>query len=68
MQMSNNGLFNPFLGSDEEPLGNCQACIAYGQPPPAVGRSTHPDYRRVDLCAECLAVYNSANPESAGSL
>ena len=66
--MSNYDLFNSFAGPDEDPLGNCRACAAFGQRRPAIGRSIHPDYRHVDLCAECLALYDSGNPESLNFL
>jgi hypothetical protein len=43
-------------------LENCQAC-APKRVRPAVGRSTHPDYRHLAFCAECIALYNDARLE-----
>jgi hypothetical protein len=50
------------LIAEDRGLENCQAC-APRRIRPAVGRSTHPDYRHLAFCAECLAFYNDARLE-----
>ncbi len=50
--------------SEDQPLADCQACAAFGLSRPAVGRSTHPEYRHVNLCVECIALYDSAKLEA----
>ena len=54
--------------SDDERLADCQACAASGRVRAAAGRTTHPDYRHVDLCVECIALYDNGNPEAVDPL
>ena len=41
----------------------CVACLLSGVTVPAVGHTSHPEYRRLALCAQCIAHYDRANVE-----
>jgi hypothetical protein len=46
--------------SEGEVLTFCVACLLAGSTKPAVGHTRHPEYRRVALCADCIAHYDRA--------
>ena len=43
-----------------EVLTFCVACLLAGFTKPAIGHTSHPEYRRLALCAECIAHYDRA--------
>jgi hypothetical protein len=45
---------------EESPLTFCVACLVAGFTTPAIGHTSHPEYRRLALCAECIAYYDRA--------
>ena len=44
--------------SEGSVLTFCIACLLAGLTRPAIGHTSHPEYRRVALCAECIAYYD----------
>jgi hypothetical protein len=38
----------------------CVACRAAGRVTRAIGHTSHPEYRQLALCAECIARYDRA--------
>jgi hypothetical protein len=42
-----------------EVLTFCVACLPAGVMRPATGHTSHPEYRRLALCTECIAHYDS---------
>lgn len=52
------------LPEQEYPEGDvlrfCVACLLAGFTRPAIGHTSHPEYRRLALCAECIAHYDRA--------
>jgi hypothetical protein len=46
--------------SEAEALTFCVACLSAGVTRPAEGHTSHPEYRRLALCAECIAHYDGA--------
>ena len=45
---------------DDEVLTFCVACLMAGLTRPAIGHTSHPDYRRLALCTDCIAQYDRA--------
>ena len=45
---------------DDVDLTLCVACRAAGYAGRAVGHTSHPEYRKLALCAACIAHYDSA--------
>ena len=45
---------------EEEALTFCVVCLLAGFTRPATGHTSHPEYRRLALCAECVAHYERA--------
>jgi hypothetical protein len=43
-----------------EMLTFCVACLLAGFTRPAVGHTSHPEYRRLALCSDCIAHYDRA--------
>ena len=43
-----------------EVLSFCVACLLAGSTRPAIGHTSHPEYRRLVLCADCIAHYDRA--------
>jgi hypothetical protein len=39
--------------------GECDSCLESGEHTPATTTSTNPDYSGYELCAECVAEYDS---------
>jgi hypothetical protein len=46
--------------SEVEVLAFCVACLVAGVTKPAIGHTFHPEYRRLALCGDCIAHYESA--------
>ena len=46
--------------SDEDESKYCVACRAAGRANPAIGHTSHPEYRQLALCAECISHYDNA--------
>jgi len=55
------------LPQQEYPEGElltfCVACLLAGFTRAAVGHTSHPDYRRLALCTDCIAHYDRATVE-----
>jgi hypothetical protein len=60
---SQNGVTTASHLSDDGSLAHCQGCAATGRIEPAIGRTTHPDYRQLDLCGDCISYYDAAKVE-----
>ena len=46
--------------SEGEVLTLCVACLSAGVARPATGHTSHPQYRRLALCTDCIATYDRA--------
>jgi hypothetical protein len=60
---SQNGVTIASHSSNDGSLAHCQGCAASGRVEPAIGRTTHPDYRQLDLCGNCISYYDAAKVE-----
>jgi hypothetical protein len=49
--------------AEGEALTFCDACSRAGLTRSAVGHTSHPEYRRLALCAGCIADYDRAEVE-----
>ena len=49
--------------SDEETQKFCVACLLVERVRNAIGHTSHPDYRRLALCADCIELYDRGRIE-----